>query len=78
MSKVRIELNSPGIRAFLRSAEMGELVGGRAADIAARCGDGYASDTKLMPGRVIASVFTDDARAAKDNADNNTILRSLL
>lgn len=78
MSKVRVELNSPGIRAFLRSAEMGNYVGSLAAGIAGRCGEGYASDTKLMPGRVISSVFTDDAKAARDNADNNTILRSLL
>lgn len=77
MSKVRVELNGAGIRELLRSAEMGAAVGELAAGIAARCGEGYASDMKLMPGRVIASAFTDSDKAERDNADNNTLLRSL-
>ena len=77
MSKVKIELNSAGIRELLRSSEMGAIVGDLAAGISARCGEGYASDTKLMPGRVIASAYTDSAEARRDNLKNNTLLRNL-
>lgn len=77
MSKVRIELNSAGIRELLRSDEMGAVVEGHASAIAARCGDGYAFDRKLMPGRVIASAYTADKDAMRDNLDNNTLLRNL-
>lgn len=77
MSKITIELNEAGIRELLRSREMGELLTERAAVIADRCGAGYAHDRKMMPSRVVASVFTDDDAAKKDNAEQNTILRSL-
>lgn len=77
MSKVTIELNSAGIREMLRSAEMQELLGDKAAEIAGRCGDGYESDTHLTPGRAVASVYSESRAAIKDNLDNNTILRNL-
>lgn len=77
MSKVRVELNSAGIREMLRSEEMQALLGEKAAEIAGRCGSGYESDTHMTPGRAVASVFTDSAEAVKDNLDNNTILRNL-
>lgn len=77
MSKVEIVLNSAGIREMLRSAEMQALLGEKAAEIAGRCGEGYASDTYMTPGRAIASVFTESREAIKDNLDNNTILRNL-
>ena len=78
MSKsIEIELNSAGIREMLRSAEMQQLLGEKAAEIAGRCGDGYESDVHMTPGRAIASVFTATPKAAKDNSKNNTILRNL-
>ena len=77
MSKVRIELNSAGIRELLRSEEMGAIVEGHAAAVAGRCGEGYASDRKLMPGRVIASAYTDTKEARRDNSENHTLLKSL-
>ena len=48
-----------------------------ATAIAERCGAGYEHDRKLMPTRVISSVYTGDKRAYRDNLQNNTILRSL-
>ena len=77
MSKVRIELNSAGVRELLRSEEMGAIVEGHASAIAARCGDGYGFDRKIMPTRVIASAYTDSADARRDNLKNNTLLRNL-
>ena len=43
MSKVRIELNSPGIRALLRSPEMQAVLKSRADTVKDHCGDGYES-----------------------------------
>ena len=77
MSKVEIVLNSAGIREMLQSAEMQALLGEKATEIAGRCGEGYASDTYMTPGRAIASVFAESKEAIKDNLDNNTILRTL-
>lgn len=77
MSKVEIVLNSAGIREMLQSAEMQALLGEKATEIAGRCGEGYASDTYMTPGRVVASVFAESKEAIKDNLDNNTILRNL-
>lgn len=77
MSNVKIVLNSSGIRALLRSEEMAAVVEGHAAAIASRCGDGYAHDRKLMPGRVIASAYTETRQAEADNLQNNTLLRNM-
>lgn len=62
---------------MLKSAEMGALLKEQAAGIAARSGSGYGTDIKMMETRVIASVFTDTIEAAKENLQNNTILRAL-
>lgn len=77
MSNVKVELNSAGIREMLLSAEMQQILGEKAAEIAGRCGDGYASDTYMTPGRAIASVYAESKEAVNDNLDNNTILRNL-
>lgn len=77
MSKVKIELNSAGIRELLRSEEMQALLGERAEEIAGRCGAGYSSDTYLTGGRAVASAFAESREAIRDNLDNNTLLRSL-
>ena len=77
MSKVRIELNREGVRQLLRSEDLGEKLERLAEEISGRCGEGYEHDRKLMPTRVIASVYTGTPEAKKDNLQNNTILRSL-
>lgn len=77
MSKIRIELNREGVRQLLRSEDLGGQLETLAEAIAGRCGDSYGHDRKLMPTRVISSVYTDSKSAARDNMENNTILRSL-
>ena len=77
MSNVRIELNSPGIREMLRSAEMQAILKEHADEIAGRAGAGYSSDTHLTGGRAVASAYVDSKEAAKDNMENNTLLRCL-
>lgn len=77
MSKVRIELNSAGVRELLKSGEMEALLREKAGEIASRCGEGYESDSKQMPTRVIASAYTGTKEAMQDNLENNTLLRNL-
>lgn len=77
MSKVRVELNSAGIRELLRSEEMQAVLEEQAEKIAGRCGTGYSHDTYLTGGRAVASAFAETPEAIRDNLENNTILRSL-
>ena len=56
MSKVKIELNSPGIRALLRCPEMQAVLKDRADTVKDRCGDGYES--YVAPTRAVAVVET--------------------
>ena len=77
MSKVTLVLNKDQIGAMLKDAEIQTIVADIASDIANRAGEGYASDTKLMGTRVIASVYTETSEALQDNLENNTLLRCL-
>ena len=77
MAKLTIKLNSDGVRELLRSDEVKDFLSQKAGEISGRCGTGYATDTKLMSTRVIASVYTEDPKAMKDNLDNNTLLRAI-
>lgn len=77
MSNLKFKLNRSGVRQLLRSEEMAAGLESMAASIAGRCGVGYGFDRQLMPTRAIASVYTDDRASAKDNLENNTILRNL-
>lgn len=75
MSKVRIELNSAGVRALLRCPEMQALLKERADTVKDRCGDGY--DAYVAPTRAVAVVETRSTAAIHDNSANNTLLKSL-
>lgn len=77
MAKVRIELNSSGIKALLKGSEVESCIKSEADRIASRAGTGYASDTKQMSSRVIASTYTASDEAMRDNLENNTLLRSI-
>ena len=75
MSKVRIELNSPGIRALLRSPEMQAVLKSRADTVKDRCGDGYES--YVAQTRAVAVVETASQNAYDDNSANNTLLKAV-
>ncbi|MCQ2509397.1 MAG: hypothetical protein MJ116_02895 [Lachnospiraceae bacterium] len=75
--ELRIELNSEGVRALLKSGEMMAQCKELASGIQQRCGSGYAMDTHTGKNRVNAMVYADDASARRDNAKNNTILKAL-
>lgn len=75
MSKVRIELNSSGIRTLLRSPEMQAVLKDRADTVKDRCGDGYES--YVAPTRAVAVVETASRKAYDDNSASNTLLKAV-
>ena len=77
MDKVKIELNSSGIRQLLKSEEMGQMLKQQAEQVRAGCGSGYSTDLYQAGSRVIAGVFAETAEAAKQNSRENTLLKAL-
>lgn len=81
MSKVKIELDSAGIRELLRSQAMMDKVEGTAqkvCDVAvASSGRNYEVVPKVGAGRVQASVKASDAHAYYSNLKHNTLLKAL-
>ena len=77
MSKTRIVVNYAGVGALLRSEEVQACVEKEATSRAAALGDGYGTDTYRAGTRVIASIFTETPEAARDNSQNNTLLRAV-
>lgn len=75
MSKVKIDLNSPGVRALLRSPEMQAVLKDRADTVKDRCGDGY--EAYVAPTRAVAVVETVSKKAYDDNSANNTLLKAV-
>lgn len=77
MAKVKIELNSSGIRQLLKSEEMGQMLKQQAEQVRAQCGSGYSTDLYQASSRVIAGLFAETAEAAKQNSRENTLLKAL-
>lgn len=77
MSKVRIELNSAGVREMLKSDGMKAICMQQASAIRSRCGDGYEVDSYNGKNRVNAMVFASSPKAKKENLKNNTILKAM-
>ena len=77
MSNYRIELNYAGVGELLKSQEIADTVKEVAEQVAARAGDGYATDVYQAGTRVIASVYTETEEAMKDNLENNTLLKAV-
>lgn len=77
MSKVKVVLNSSGVRALLRSQAMADACEQQAKTEAAKLGSAYKTDVYQGRNRVNASVYTDDPDAIADNLKNNTMLKSV-
>lgn len=74
MSKLRVELNSAGVRALMRSPEMQAVLKARADTVKDRCGDGY--EAYVAQTRAVAVVETATRQADDDNSTNNTLLKA--
>jgi hypothetical protein len=77
MSKLKVVLNSKGIREMLRSQEMQSICEEYASNALTRLGDGYAMDSYRGSGRVNAMVYADSYAAKKENIRKNTILKAV-
>lgn len=77
MGNVHIELNSEGVRALLRSAEIMSVCREYADAARSRLGEGYEVTTHMGQNRVNASVAAVTAKARKENLEQNSILKAL-
>ena len=76
-NKVRIELNSKGIGALLRSQEMEAVVSVSANVVAGRASGKYNVEIIHAQTRVIATVEAADAKTRRENLKNNTLLKAI-
>lgn len=77
MAKAKIELNSAGVRALLKSQEMMDLVSGIAYSAQNRLTSGYEVSTHVGKNRVNARVETKTYLARRDNLNNNSLLKAV-
>lgn len=75
--RMKVELDSGGIRSLLKSEEVQQTCQKQASDIMARTGGGYKSEAHLSDQRVIVNVWADSPKARRDNAKSNTLLKSM-
>ena len=77
MANVRIELNKSGVRDLLRSAEIQRELEEVAEPIMSRLPDGYSKDIHMGRNRSNVGITAATAEAAKDNMENNTLLKAV-
>ena len=77
MSKVKIKLNSRGVREVLKSEELKTVCEDKASEILNRCGNGYTMNSMIGKNRVNAMVYADTIEAKRDNLKNNTLLKAV-
>lgn len=75
MSEFKFELNDAGVKDLLRSKEIQAELIRQATKVKNRCGKGYSVHTG--PNRSNVSVRTETKEAARDNLENNTLLKRL-
>ena len=75
--KVKIKLNSAGIKELLKSSEIEAACREQAEAVVQRAGDGYKANSFVGKNRVNVSVSADTPEARKDNLENNTLLKAL-
>ncbi len=77
MSKVKIELNSAGIQAMLKSQAVLDTLQTVADSVQTRLGDKFQTSQHIGKTRANVSVYTEDPDALQDNATNNTMLKAM-
>lgn len=75
--KVKIELNSAGVRELLHSPEITAQLSSIGAAVQGRCGSGYEAEMVNTPTRSVCRVSAVTSAARRDNSDNNTLLSAL-
>lgn len=77
MGKTEFKLNLHGLNELMKSDGMQAALDAAGEKVLAAAGDGYG--TSARTGRFIGfcNVYPDSAEAAKDNFQNNTLLKAL-
>lgn len=74
--KVKVELNINGLRELMKSQEMQDHLQQAGEEIARSAGEGYGVRTHVADYTAITNVYPETKEAAKDNLENNTLLRA--
>lgn len=77
MAKVKFKLDINGLRQLMKSGEMQSYLDSMGAKVASQAGDGYGYRTHVADYVAITNVFPDSEEAAKENYENNTLLKAL-
>lgn len=77
MAKVRVVLNTEGVRDLLRSKEMMDVCQEYANNALGKLGDGYEVTTHTGSNRVNAEVAAVTYDAKKENLKNNSIIKAV-
>lgn len=71
------ELNLPGLNELMKSPEMQAVLTQAGNAVASAAGGDYGVRTHVASFVAIANVYPNSAKAAKDNFENNTLVKSL-
>jgi hypothetical protein len=77
MAKVDFELNINGLRELMKGPEMQAALQEAGDAVASAAGGDYGVRVHVADYVAIANVFPDSQEAAKDNYENNTLLKAL-
>ena len=75
MSNFELELNEAGIRELLKGPEMQNVLAEIGKQRANAAGSGYGSDVHVFQKRAVVHIFPQTYEAAKDNYENNTLIK---
>lgn len=75
--KMRVTLNSAGIRKLLRSDELLQECKDRAYQAQAKLGDGYSVNYRKGKVRANAEIVAESEEARRENSENNTLLKAV-
>ncbi len=77
VKNVRFELNLQGLNELMKSKEMQSALSNAGNAVARAAGSDYASRVHTANWVAIANVYPNSKEAAKENASNNTLIKSL-
>lgn len=77
MTKVEFELNMAGLRELMKGPEMQAALQDAGDAVATAAGGDHGVRVHVADFVAIANVYPDSKEAAKDNYENNTLLKAL-
>lgn len=77
MANIKFELNLKGLNELMKSEEMVAALDEAGDVVARKAGSNYAKRTHQATWVAICNVYPDSKEAAKDNYENNSLLKAL-